>query len=158
MEKRFYLRNESGDFIEATESDYEEAFRERSDKIISKRLAISVKNALEKEKPEFLEKLRREETSTIRKEIEAEAQSKIDEAEKRVGDLENRLRRKTIAAEYGFKPEAEEFLGNGTEEEMRAKADTLKNSFAVGGGNYPEKHNVEPGSESLEKYGLDVKI
>lgn len=158
MEKRFYLKNESGEFIEATDSDYEEAFRERSDKIVSKRLAASVQNALEKEKPEFIKQLREEESSKIRKEVEDELKPKIDEAEHRASDLQTQLRRKTIAAEYGFKPEAEEFLGDGTEDEMRAKADTLKNSFGAPKVEFPDKSNGEPDSESLQKYGLDVKI
>lgn len=159
MGKRFFLKNESGEFVEATDSDYEEAFRERSEKIIAKKLPSSLEKALAEERPAFVEKIRKEEASKIREEVENEFKPKLDEAEKKAGNLETQLRRKTIAAEYGFKPETEEFLGNGSEEEMRAKADTLKNSFASAQtGNFPDKQPGEPGSESLKKYGLDVKV
>ncbi len=158
----FFTKNESGEFIAASDSQIEDLFKERSDKIVSKKLASVREKELERLRPELEKQIREETTSKLKEElkteIEGEYKTKLEEATKAQDELNIQLRRKTIAAEYGFKPETEEFLGNGTEDEMRAKADTLKNSFGNPAVNYPDKSPGEPNSESLEKYGLDVKI
>ena len=154
----FYVKDESGNFNEATDSDYEKAFEERSARIVSKKLAKSVANKLEQGRPEFERKVREEEEDKIRKELETEYLPKIDEANKRADELDVKLRRKTIAAEYGFKQEAEEFLGDGDEDSMRAKADTLKHSFSSPEVSFPDKESGEVKSDVETKYGLDVKI
>ena len=161
---QFYIKNESGEFTAASESQIEDAFRERSDAIVSKRLASIKDKELEKARPEFEKKVREEVTAgiekTLREQIEGEYKGKLEEADKAIAEKDILLRRKTIAAEYGFKPDAEEFLGNGTDDEMRAKADTLKNTFGAnsGGGDLPNKTGTEPPSETAEQYGLDIKI
>lgn len=154
----FYIKNDSGEYAPATESDYEAAFRERSDRIVTKRLHASVANALEKERPEFLKKIQAEETARIREEVEKEYQPKLTEANQKAAELENKLLRRDILSEYGLKPDAEEFLGDGTAEEMRARADKLKGGFAHQDIKVPEKTSGEPKSRTQEEYGLDVKI
>ena len=76
----------------------------------------------------------------------------------RISELENKLLRRDILSEYGLKPDAEEFLGDGTAEEMRARADKLKGGFAHQDIIVPEKTSGEPKSRTQEEYGLDVKI
>lgn len=153
-----FTKNESGEYIPATDEQYEEAFRDRSDKIVRKRLATSLEKALEEKRPEFEKKIREETITKIREEVEGEYKPKVDEAEKRAAALEQKLQRRDILNEYGLKKEAEEFLGNGTAEEMRARADKLKGGFSNEGVKSPEKSSGEQKSEVQEKYGLDIKI
>ena len=130
-----YIKNEEGEYAEATKDDIEALFRERSDKIVSKKLAAAKEKQTEEIRAEIVAKVQTEERdklkSDLRGEIESEFKEKLDKAEARSNELGIQLRRKTIAAEYGFKPELEKYLGNGTDEEMRKEADTLKNSFAT---------------------------
>lgn len=136
----FYVKNESGEFTEATEEQISELFKEKSDKIVSAKL----KSRQEKLRGEIEAELRSQLSETIkgelsetikaeaRKEVESEYQQKLSDSESKAKELDIKLRRKTIAAEYGFKMDAEQFLGDGTDEEMRAKADVLKDSFGSG--------------------------
>jgi len=125
----FYVKNDSDTYTEATEDQINELFKERSDKIVSSKL----KSRQEKIRAEVEAELRGKMSDTIkdevRKELEVEYEAKLEKSESKAQELDIKLRRKAIAAEYGFKPEAEKFLGSGTDEEMRAEADTLKNSF-----------------------------
>lgn len=129
----FYVKNEAGEVVKASDQQIEELFKEKSEKIVAKKLS----SERERYRAKIDEELRKEVTDQIkadtRKELETEFeakyQSQLTEAESKSKELDAKLRRKTIAAEYGFKPEAEDFLGNGTDDEMRAKADILKNSF-----------------------------
>lgn len=160
---QLYIKNKSGEFELATEAELNEVFKEKSDLIVSKRISAiqerEVSKALEEAKPEFEKNLREELSAKIRGEVEEEFKSKLEEAEKTKGDLEIALRRKTVAAEFGFKPETEKFLGNGSEEDMRKEAETLKNSFSVPATQQlPEKQTSEPKSSTYEKTGLDIKI
>jgi len=143
---QFYTKNDAGEVIEATPAQIEELFKEKSDKIVAKKLAIAKEKELEKIRPELEEQIRKETTDKIRAEVEAETKTKLDEATKGWKDAEMRIRRKTIAAEYGFKPDVEEFLGNGTDEEMRAKADALKSNFGsqTTSTTFPEKKTTNP--------------
>lgn len=144
---QFYTKNESGEYAEATSSQLEEYFRSRSDKIVQGRIEAMRQNEIERVKPELEKTLREELTKSmepeIRKTVEAEFQTKLDEANKTIAERETTIRQKTIAAEYGFKAGTEKFLGTGTEEEMRANADELKQGFIANSGKneFPDKHS-----------------
>lgn len=160
---QLYTKNDSGEFHLATEEQLSEAFKEKSDPIVARRIAAIRDKELEAARPEFEKKVRAELETKLKAEAEAtvksEYEGKLAEANKAKEEAELGLRRKTIAAEYGFKAEAEKFLGNGTEEEMRANADALKANFGTNTGPAePEKTSATPISEAAEKYGLDVKI
>lgn len=159
---QFYTKDDSGEYSEATDSQIEELFQSRSEKIIAKKLAIAREKELERIRPELEEQIRKDFTPKLEAEAtekaKVEFESKLAEANKRADSLDVALRRKTIAAEYGFKPEAEQFLGDGTDDEMRSKADTLKNSFSQSDANYPEKQSTEPQSKLLQETGLDIKV
>ena len=91
-------------------------------------------------------------------ELETEYKEKLEASESKARQLDVKLRRKTIAAEYGFKPEAEEFLGEGSDEDMRAKADTLKTSFTINNSTSMEKQSEPKVSKLQEKTGITVEI
>lgn len=163
---QFYTKDESGNFNEATSDQIEDLFHERSEKIIAKKLST----ARERETARIRSELEPEITKQVSEKIKAETtaelekgfQEKLDTLTKEKTEVETRLRRKTIAAEYGFKTDAEEFLGDGTDEEMRAKADALKNSF--GGtdgatGNFPDKKPADKPltSDFVTLYGNENK-
>lgn len=158
----FYTKNESGEMVPATEAQLEKLVSERSNGIVARRIAEirekEVADALAKAKPELETKLRDELTAKIKSEVESEFQPLIDEANKAKGEAELALRRKTIAAEFGFKPETEEFLGSGSEEDMRAKAETLKNSFGAPAPSAPDKEPGEQKSSVFDKTGLDIQV
>lgn len=153
-----YARNESGEFHPATDAQIEDLFRERSDRIVARRVAVyranELENELEKLKPEIEEKVRKETSEKLESEItervKAEYDKELSEARNANKDLEVKLRRKTIAAEYGFKAELEDFLGDGSDDEMRAKADILKSNSAnsTAEATFPEKKDVAPKNES----------
>ena len=158
----YYKKNEAGEFIEADEF-VENDFRQRSDKIIREKL----EKAREKYKEEIRSEIDAEvRTNTadmikneIRNEIEAEYKGKLSEAEEKAQKLDVAFRRKTIAAEYGFKPEAEEFLGTGTDDEMRAKADALKANFGSSNSLPTMEKSSEPQVSKVQKStGITVEI
>ena len=95
-----------------------------------------VKTETAKMREEVEKTLRDELTTSITKSTEdkvrKEFQTKLDDATAKNTQLETTIRQKTIAAEYGFKPGTEKYLGEGTEEDMRKEADNLKNSFGAG--------------------------
>lgn len=126
----FYVKNEDGDYVKPTDDQIDELFKEKSAKIISKKL----EGEREKYRAEIDAELRKEVTDSIKaeaiKELETKYQTRLTKAEADNKALDIKLRRKMIAAEYGFKPETEEFLGDGDDDSMRAKADKLKDSFA----------------------------
>ena len=157
---QLYTKNESGEFSPATQSQLDEVFREKSDPIVARRIASIRDKELEKVRPEFEKKIREELEPTLKKEAEAVFSEKLTAANQTINDLNVKLNRKTIAAEYGFKSDLEEFLGNGTEEEMRAKADALKNNLgtAPDAGTFPNKGDGSAPSEAEEKYGLKIEI
>lgn len=159
----FYKQTEDGEYTKASEEDYEEAFRERSDKIVARKLKSAREKDRESLREEMEPEIRKNVTESVRKEVEAEIKSRYDkklaESEKKVSELDVRLRRKSIAAEYGFKPEAEEFLGSGDDDEMRHKADVLKESFASGKSNTAiEKDATSAVSGVQSKTGIKVTI
>lgn len=150
----FYVKKDSGEYAPATDTDVEELFKERSDKIVSAKLKSrqeKLRSEIEAElRGELSDKLKEELSATIkaetRKEVETEYQTKLSKSESKAKELDIKLRRKAIAAEYGFKANAEEFLGDGTDEEMRAKADMLKESFgsSQSSGRELDKQTSEP--------------
>lgn len=155
-----YIKNEAGEYAEATDSQIEELFQTRSEKIVAKKLATAREKELERIRPELEEQIRKESLEKLTTEATEKARedvkTQLDALTKERDDLSARLRRKTIAAEYGFKPETEEFLGTGTDEEMRAKADTLKNSFGPSSSNatFPDKKGADSvGTDSFVTLG-----
>ena len=153
----FYKQNDDGEYIEA-DKDVEELFKQKSGDIVSSKLG----KAKEKIRAEIEDEVRESALETMkseaRKELEEEYKVKLEASESKAQQLDIQLRRKTIAAEYGFKPEAEEFLGSGSDDEMRAKADTLKNSFGGNGKIEVEKNNEPKVSKLQEKTGIRVEI
>ncbi len=154
----FYKQTDDGEYVEA-DKDVDDLFREKSGKIVSARLNTEK----EKIRSEIEEEMRKTALETIKseakQELEAEYKTKLEKSESKAKQLDIQLRRKTIAAEYGFKPEAEQFLGDGSEDEMRAKADTLKTSF--GGGEKMqgmEKQSEPKVSKLQESTGIVVEI
>lgn len=153
----FYKQTDEGEYIEA-DKDVDELFRQKSSEIVSAKLA----KAKEKIRSEIEDEVRSNALETIkgeaRQELEEEYKSKLEASESKAKQLDIALRRKTIAAEYGFKPETEQFLGDGSDDEMRAKADTLKTSFGSNEVSHIEKQ-VEPSVSKLqEKTGIRVEI
>ena len=129
---QFYTKNEDGSFKEADDL-VEQEFQEKSGKIVSLKLNAGREKMATSIREEISEEVRRETTDAIRREITDELSEKhqveINAVKKENEGLAMQLRRKNIAAEYGFKADDEEFLGEGSDEDMRAKADTLKASF-----------------------------
>ena len=153
----FYKKNDEGEFVEA-DNDVDELFQQKSDKIVSHK----IRNAKEKLREEIEAEVRNSATDTIksevRTELETEYKEKLELSESKAKQLDIKLRRKTIAAEYGFKPETEEFLGDGSDDDMRAKADTLKSSFSDKGAHGIEKSQTPTVSKLQEKTGITVEI
>lgn len=154
----FYKQDENGEYIEA-DKDVDELFRQKSSDIVSSKLT----KAKEKLREEIEDEVRANALETVRSEVKQELEvdytKKLEESESKARQLDIKLRRKTIAAEYGFKPEAEEFLGEGSDDDMRAKADTLKTSFGSISGNVSVDKQAEPKVSKLqEKTGIRVEI
>lgn len=153
----FYKQNDEGEYVEA-DKDVDELFRQKSGDIVSSKLA----KAKEKLREEIEEDVRKSAIETIKgeakQELEVEYKEKLDSLEAKNKSLDVALRRKTIAAEYGFKPETEQFLGDGSDEDMRAKADTLKTSFASNANATLEKQSEPSVSELQKKTGITVEI
>lgn len=154
----FYKKTDDGEYVEA-DNDVDELFRQKSSDIVSAKLS----KAKEKLKGEIEDEVRNTALETIksevRQEIEAEYKPKLEESETKARQLDVQLRRKTIAAEYGFKPETEQFLGDGSEEDMRAKADTLKESFNFKDAGISMDKQAEPQVSKLQQStGIVVEI
>lgn len=153
----FYKQTDDGEYIEA-DKDVEELFRQKSSDIVSAKLA----KAKEKIRTEIEDEVRSNALETIKgeakAELEEEYKTKLEASETKAKQLDIALRRKTIAAEYGFKPETEIFLGEGSDDEMRAKADTLKTSFGSVEKSHLEKQAEPSVSKLQEKTGIRVEI
>ena len=153
----FYKQTDDGEYIEA-DNDVEELFRQKSSDIVSAKLA----KAKEKIRSEIEDEVRSNALETIKNEAKAELEEeykpKLEASENKVRQLDIALRRKTIAAEYGFKPETEQFLGDGSDDDMRAKADTLKASFGAKETTHLEKQTTPSVSKLQEKTGIRVEI
>lgn len=154
----FYKQTDDGKYVEA-DNDVDELFRQKSSDIVSAKLA----KAKEKLREEMAEEVRKSSYESIRseakQELEDEYKKKLEESESKAKQLDIQLRRKTIAAEYGFKPETEQFLGDGNDDEMRAKADTLKNSFGIDKQSFGIEKSSEPKvSEMQQRTGIKVDI
>lgn len=153
----FYKQTDEGEYIEA-DKDVDELFRQKSSEIVSAKLA----KAKEKIRAEIEDEVRSNALETIKgeakQELEDEYKSRLEASESKARQLDIALRRKTIAAEYGFKPETEQFLGDGSDDDMRAKADTLKNSFGVNESLHIEKQAEPSVSKLQEKTGIRVEI
>ena len=157
----FYKLNDAGEYAEA-DNEVEDLFRTRSDEIIRKKLEKARERETDKIRAEIEEEVRANSLETIknelRTEIESEYKPKLEASEAKAHQLDIALRRKTIAAEYGFKSDAEQFLGDGSDDDMRAKADVLKASFAISG-NTPIEKQSEPAVSKLQKQtGITVEI
>lgn len=155
MEKKgmqFYIKNEAGEEQDATEI---------VNSVVENRLKKFKDSETSKIREKVIEETRDELTPVLTKEIEDkmknEYQPKLDEANAHSKKLETQLLQKTIAAEYGFKPGTETFLGNGSADEMRKNADTLKESFSVTG-KAPKKETSTGKSLVQERTGIKVQI
>lgn len=158
----FYIKNENGEFVEADDK-VEERFREKSAKIVSARLNEAREKETAKIKDEVEKEVREKTTDAIRYEVrgevEKEFQPKIDELEAKNKELGVQIRRKTIAAEFGFKPEAEKYLGEGSDDDMRKEAENLKKSFESDSNfDAPEKQTQEKTSKLAEETGLNIVL
>ena len=158
----YYKKNEAGEFIEADDA-VESDFRQRSDRIIREKLEKAREKYKEEIRTEIDAEVRTNTSESIkneiRNEIETEYKTKLSDAEEKYQQLDVKLRRKTIAAEYGFKPEAEEFLGIGTDDEMRAKADALKANFGAPSTLPAMEKSSEPQVSKLQQStGITVEI
>ena len=153
----FYKQNDEGEYVEA-DKDVDDLFRQKSSDIVSAKLA----KAKERIRSEIADEVRANALETIKgeakQELEAEYKTKLEESESKARQLDIALRRKTIAAEYGFKPETEQFLGDGSDDEMSAKADTLKHSFGGSGNASIEKQSEPKVSKLQESTGIRVEI
>lgn len=160
----FYKQNDEGEYVEA-DNEVEDLFRHRSEKIIRSKLDGSREKYKTELRNEIEEEIRNSALETIKSEakaeLEAEYKDKLSASENKARELDIALRRKTIAAEYGFKPEAEGFLGDGSDDDMRAKADVLKTSFGVTNANgaiHIEKSTEPKVSKLQQKTGITVEI
>lgn len=128
-----YIKNEAGEFEEASDRDLEEVFKEKSDRIVSSRLTKIREKETARIREEIESEVRQSAEDKIKTEVtealKAEYETKLKETNSQLESLGMQFRRKIIAAEYGFKPETEGFLGTGSEEEMRKNADILKANF-----------------------------
>lgn len=153
----FYKQNDAGEYVEA-DNDVDELFRQKSGDIVSSKLA----KAKEKIRAEIEDEVRNSALETIKseakQELEGEYKAKLEESESKAKQLDIALRRKTIAAEYGFKPETEQFLGDGSDDDMRAKADTLKESFGTNGNIALVKETGPSVSKLQQQTGITVEI
>jgi hypothetical protein len=134
---QFYKKNNDGEYVEATEDDIVPAQSERVERL---RKTESEKIRAELEKtyrdeltPKITKELETKLTEDLSKKFEGEYKSKLEDVNSKLQSAETQLRQKSIAAEYGFKPDLESFLGDGSEEEMRAKADVLKTTVVTPG-------------------------
>ena len=157
----FYKQTDNGEYVDA-DSDVDELFRQKSNDIVSSKLAKAREKETAKIREEIVDEVRRDELETIKNEVRAELENeykdKLDASEAKAKQLDIKLRRKTIAAVYGFKPETEQFLGEGSDEDMRAKADVLKSSFSSNSGIHVEKGTEPKVSKLQEKTGITVTI
>lgn len=146
----YYTQGENGEYSEV---DAESMFQERKSRW--------QQTETSKIRTEVEASLRDELTPTIEKEqrsiIEKEFQPKLEDAQKVNTALETQLRQKTIAAEYGFKPGTEKYLGEGSEEDMRKEADNLKEHFATS--TTPPEKKTSSGESAIQKRtGIAVKV
>ena len=153
----FYKQNEDGEYIEA-DKDVDELFRQKSSDIVSSKLSKAKEKLREEIEDEVRSNALENIKSEAKAELETEYKEKLEASESRARQLDIQLRRKTIAAEYGFKPDAEQFLGEGSDEDMRAKADTLKNSFSFENLTSLEKQAEPKVSKLQESTGIRVEI
>lgn len=147
----FYVKNETGEFVEPTQEQIDEFYKDKSAAIISAKLADDRRKYRAKIEPEIRKEISDELKKEVRDELEKEYQPKLSKAEADLKDLDVKLRRKTIAAEYGFKPDTEEFLGDGDDESMRARADRLKDSF--GGSTNSELKDIDKETTEPDRVG-----
>ena len=148
----FYKKDENGEFIEA-DDQVDLLFREKSDKIVSAKLSGMREKESARIREEIEADVRKTTSENIKKELQDEIskeyQVKLDQAETENRRLDTLLRRKTIAAEYGFKPGTEQFLGEGSDDEMRAKADILRSEFQTSREiTAPEKKTIDDSAMS----------
>ena len=144
----YYTKNDAGEFTEVNTDDM---FKERHDRW--------VKNESAKIREDVEKSVHDELTKTITEQADKSASEKyqpqIDELKTKNEELETTIRQKTIAAEYGFKPGTEKYLGTGTDEDMRKEADNLKEKFG-GGATAPNRQ--QPGKTSAIQTRTGVKI
>lgn len=144
----YYTKNDAGEFTEVNTDDM---FKERHERW--------VKNESAKIREDVEKSVRDELTKTITEQADKSASEKyqpqIDDLKSKNEELETTIRQKTIAAEYGFKPGTEKYLGTGSEEDMRKEADNLKEQF---GGGAAAPNRQQPGEASAIQTRTGVKV
>lgn len=150
-------------YIKKDDDSYEAVTDEKLDSIVGER----VKRAKDKVREELEKTYRDELTPKIEGELKAkleselseklktEYQSQLDEANNKVKQYDVQLRQKTIAAEYGFKPGTEKYLGEGSEDDMRKEADNIKQNF---GSSAPSTDKKTDTGDSTTQKRTGVKV
>lgn len=151
--KTYYTKGEDGEFSEATGDELDKMFTHRRNRWAE----TESQKIRESTEASIRDELTKSISDQFEEKIKTEYQPKLDEATATVSQLQTTLRQKTIAAEYGFKPGTEKYLGNGTEDDMRKEADTLKNSFTAGA-KAPEKETSTGKSSIQKRTGIEVTI
>lgn len=159
----FYKKNEDGEFVKVDQDkdeDLKALWKKKSDNIVRERMRGVKETAKKEVEEEMLANIPESVTKAARAEVEKEFQKKLDDANSEKNKLDVALRRKTIAAEYGFKPELEDFLGDGDDEDMRSKADALKGGFSSGSkmGALDKETSSKNTSSVQERTGIKVEI
>jgi type I site-specific restriction-modification system R (restriction) subunit len=155
----FYTKNDEGKFVEVVQDKLDDLFKERHNRWRETETE-AIRAEVEKTvREELADSVAKEISKEIEDKVAAEFQQKLDKAESEIENLDIQIRQKTIAAEYGFKPSAEKYLGVGTHEEMRKEADNLKSNFAATThSDMPEKSTGPGESEIQKRTGVIVKI
>lgn len=157
----FYKKNDDGEFVEVDQDkdeDLNELWRKKSDDIVRGRLRDTKAKMRKEVEEEMAANIPESVTKAAREGVEKEYKAKLEAAESENRKLGIQLRRKAIAAEYGFKPEVEKFLGDGDEDEMRKEADTLKVSFEAAAGSKKSHGGVEKTTKSSNSENSFVRL
>lgn len=157
---QLYIKSSNGEYHETQESDIASWLSPRLEKVRKDTADKTTAEVKEKLKDELTKSLTQELTDKLTKDItktvEEEYKPKLNEVQNKLTAAETQIRQKTIAAEYGFKPELESFLGEGTDDDMRAKADILKESNSTG--TPPNKSTDDKVSSTQKSTGVIVEI
>lgn len=153
LKQTYYTKSEEGEFNEVKGTDFDQMFSDRR-----KRWQESESGKI---REEVEASVREDLTSSVTKDVEdrlkGEYETKLNEATTTVTQLQTSIRQRDVAAEYGFKPEAAKYLGDGDEEAMRKEADSLKANFATGS-KTPSKETQDRVSDTQERTGIKVTI
>ncbi len=121
--EKFYVKTSNNQYTVATTEQIDNLFKEESDRIIAgkaKRMREKLRKEVESElREELLPKLEFEATQKV-------AATHNQDLKDEITRLKVQICKKDILLEYNFCPEAEKLIADGTKEEMRTQAKTLK--------------------------------